>query len=106
MALVALLFVGCVDKSIDLEQLETTVGINCNELTLPLGYLEKVSISQILGDDIEGITADPVTGDYAINIDVDNNIFEIKGSGNNFVIPKYMHKVDIDYPTFKLSDAR
>ena len=106
MALVALLFVGCVDKSIDLEQLETSVGINCNELTLPLGYLEKISVDQIIGDDIENITADPVTGDYAINIDVDNNIFEIKGSGNNFVIPKYMHKVDIDYPAFKLSDAR
>ena len=105
-AFIALLFVGCVDNSIDLENVETTVGINCNELTLPLAYLESKSLGEIFGNELENITADPVTGDYSFSFSDDSNVFEIKGSGNNFVIPGYMYKVDIDYPSFKLSDVR
>lgn len=105
-ALSALLLAGCVDKSIDIAQLEPTLGINCDNLTLQLGYLEAISVGQILGDELETITADPVTGDYSISFGDDGGVFEIEGSANNFVIPEYMHKVEVDYPAFRLTDAR
>lgn len=105
-ALSALLFVGCVDKSIDIAEVQTTVGINCDNLTLPLAHLEAISVGQILGDELETITADPTTGDYSISFGDQGGAFQIEGSANNFVIPGYMHKVDIEYPAFKLTDAR
>ncbi len=103
--LICLLAVGCVDKSIDLAQLEGNVGIGADNLAIPLGYLTDKTLEQMLSDKVDNLVADPVTGDYALTYDAEQQSLIIDGSGNSFTLPAASYESVVDYPSFKLEQT-
>ena len=103
--LICLLAVGCVDKSIDLAQLEGNVGIGADNLAIPLGYLTDKTLEQMLSDKVDNLVADPVTGDYALTYNAEQQSLIIDGSGNSFTLPAVSYESVVDYPSFKLEQA-
>ena len=103
---VALLFVGCVDKELDLGNMQGNIGINAEKLTFPLAYMEERSLDQMLENSIDGVTADPQTGDYSISYSAANESLVIDGATNSFEIPGSVFEMEVEYPSFKLSDSR
>lgn len=103
--LCALLFVGCVDKEMNLEELEGNIGINADNLIVPLGSLKQTTLGDLIGDDLKDFTADSQTGDYSLRFNGDDESFTIKGADNNFVIPAAKFDFSVDYPAFKLDNC-
>ena len=104
--LVALFVAGCVDKDIDLGNVQGNIGLTADKLTFPLAYMEEQSLDKLLGDTLEGVNVDSQTGDYSISYGADNQSIIIDGVANSFSIPGSVFKMDVDYPSFKLSDSK
>ena len=104
--ILALLFTcSCVDKSMDLENIDDSIGVQIEEFTFPLGYLKPKSLGEILGTDIDNLVVDPTTGDYSLSYQGEPRSFVIEGSESEFVIQGSKFDVDIDYPLFTLENA-
>ena len=104
--LVALFVAGCVDKDIDLGNVQGNIGLTADKLTFPLAYMEEQTLDKLLGDTLEGVNVDSQTGDYSISYGADNQSIVIDGVANSFSIPGSVFKMDVDYPSFKLSDSK
>ena len=104
--LVAFCIVGCVDKDIDLGNVQGNIGITADKLTFPLAYMEEQSLDKLLGETIEGVNVDSQTGDYSISYGVENQSLVIDGVTNTFSIPGSVFEMEVDYPSFKLSDSK
>ena len=104
--LVAFCIVGCVDKDIDLGNVQGNIGITADKLTFPLAYMEEQSLDKLLGEAIEGVNVDSQTGDYSISYGVENQSLVIDGVTSTFSIPGSVFEMEVDYPSFKLSDSK
>ena len=103
--LVTLLAVGCVDKSIDILEVGGNVGIGADNLAIPLGYLPEKSLGELIGNEVDNLVVDPVTGDYSLVYTAEQQTITIDGSGNSFTLPATTFDVAVDYPSFKLPEA-
>lgn len=103
--LAAALFVGCVDRSVDLAEVELNVGINADNLVIPLGYINDMKIGDALGEQIDNLNVDPQTGEYSLSYGVENQQIVIDGSGNSFVLPATTFETKVEYPSFNLDNA-
>lgn len=97
-----LLLVGCVDKNLDLDNVNPTVGIIADELVVPLGYMKDKSLEDMFGDDIENLLVDASTGGYVFSYSEDEKIFSMDGVDDSFAIPAGKYSIDVDYPSFEL----
>lgn len=103
LAVVVVMMTACVDKSFDLADVSTEVTVGQGTTTLPLGYLEKKSFGDLLGDEkLEGLNVDPETGDYSLSFTSDEEAVYFPSIDNTIYIPRTASAVNIDYPTFKL----
>ena len=59
--LVALFAAGCVDKDIDLGNVQGNIGLTADKLTFPLAYMEEQTLDKLLGDTLEGVNVDSQT---------------------------------------------
>lgn len=103
--LLALLAVGCVDKSVDVLQVGGNIGIGAENLTVPLGYLPEKRLGDLISDQADNLVVDPVTGDYSLAYNADTESFTIDGSGNGITFPGQTFDMAVDYPSFKLPSA-
>lgn len=103
--LAALLFVGCVDEDIDLNNIQGNIGITADNLTIPLGSLKEKSLGEMIGDDNDNLISDSVTGDYSLHYAETSQSFTLNGVLNTFTIPGTRYALETDYPTFTLSSS-
>ena len=104
--LICLVCAGCVDKNIDLAEIEGNIGIHADHLVIPLGTLNDMSLGDILGTELENVNVDSQTGDYSVSFGVEEQSLVIDGADNRFAIPSSKFDVNVEYPSFKLSDTK
>ena len=104
--LVSLLFVGCVDKTIDLTEVEGNIGINADNLVVPLGYITDMTLGDILSEQLGEVQVDPQTGDFSLSYGLDEQTITINGADATFSIPASVFNVGVEYPAFKLADSK
>ena len=79
-AICTLLLVACIDDSFRLDEVskEITIGQD-STTTLPIGYLEKMTLGEMIDvEDIDELTIDE-NGNYAIHYAGDTKSIEIEG---------------------------
>lgn len=102
--ILVLLFVGCVDENIDLDNIQGTIGVKTDNLVIPLGSLKEKSLGEMIGE-VEGLEEDSATGEYTISYLEDNQKFTISGVDGKITLPQSKYTVDIDYPSFTLESS-
>lgn len=105
MALASLLCVhSCVDKDFRLDDIDTEITVGNDDLVIPLGYVEEKSIGEIIGTNIEELTAD-ADGNYSIGYK-GNDSFAIDGiSERGFSTGSQSIDTDISYPHVEITDV-
>lgn len=100
----SVLFCACVDGSYSLDEINTEVTIGQGKTTLPLGYLENKSISELLGDEeIEGLEKDE-NGNYLFTHSGEGEPIEIDGVEHVVELPEIRSVFEAEYPVFDLVD--
>ena len=94
--LVCLVCAGCVDKNIDLAEIEGNIGIHADHLVIPLGTLNDMSLGDILGTELENVNVDSQTGDYSVSFGVEEQSLVIDGADNRFAIPSSKFDVNVE----------
>lgn len=92
------------DEDIDLDNVQGNIGINTDNLVIPLGSLKEKSLGDMLGS-IEGLEEDSATGEYSISYLGDNQKFTIGGVSGKFTLPQSKYSVEVDYPNFSLESS-
>ncbi len=94
---------ACVDKDFSLDNISTEISVGGETTTLPLGYIEKKSLGEIIeADDMEGLRIDPETGEYSLSFEGEEEQIAIEGIDSHFSIPEIMGHFETDYPSFDL----
>lgn len=96
----AFALVACVDNSFNLDDVSTEVTIGSGTTTLPLGYLENKTISDLLGgQDIEGLEKDE-HGNLSFNYSGEGDTIDIDNISTEFDIPEVHNSFTVGYPDF------
>ena len=99
----AFALVACVDNSFNLDDVSTEVTIGSGTTTLPLGYLENKTISDLLGgQDIEGLEKDE-HGNLSFNYSGEGDTIDIENISTEFDIPEVHNSFTVDYPDFNFA---
>lgn len=102
-AICTLLLVACIDDSFRLDEVskEVTIGQD-STTTLPIGYLEKMTLGEMIDvEDIDELTIDE-NGNYAIHYAGDTKSVEIEGVTSSFDIPKTSTSFMVTYPSLDI----
>lgn len=102
-AICTLLLVACIDDSFRLDEVskEITIGQD-STTTLPIGYLEKMTLGEMIDvEDIDELTIDE-NGNYAIHYAGDTKSVEIEGVTSSFDIPKTSTSFMVTYPSLDI----
>lgn len=95
--------VACVDEEFRLDQVSTQVTTGGNVTTIPLGYLEKKNLEEIINlDDLEGLQLDE-NGNYALTFQGEDQEISVDGIEHTVHIPKTAVTFSTQYPDFELS---
>ncbi len=104
-AIVLLTAASCVDKDFQLDKVSTEVAIGGDVTTLPLGYLERQKLGDIIDlEDIEGLSVDE-SGNYSLSFEGAKSEISIDGIENRFDIAKTISTFSTEYPTFDITGA-
>ena len=99
----AVVFVSCVDRNFNLDEVSTEVTLGGGTTTVPLGKLEKRSIDDLLGNvAIEGLTKDE-DGNYQFSYASERETITIEGIPTSFEIPKVESSFDVLFPDLELN---
>ncbi|MBQ2365125.1 MAG: hypothetical protein II288_06120, partial [Alistipes sp.] len=99
----AVVFVSCVDRDFNLDEVSNEVTLGSGTTTLPLCKLEKQSIDDMLGNlEFEGLTKDE-DGNYLFSYASQREQITIEGVPTSFEIPKVENSFDVLFPEFELS---
>lgn len=94
---------ACVDKDFQLDNLSTEITVGGESTTLPLGYLEKKSLGEIIDEeDLDGLKIDPATGAYALVYFGEGEEISIEGIDSRFEVPETMSSFTTECPSFDL----
>ena len=97
-AVCAFAAVACVDRSFNLDDVSTEVTLGSGTTTLPLGYLGKKTLGELLGDsEIDGLVKDE-EGNYSFVYAGENSVVEIEDITAEFEIPEIETLFKADYP--------
>ncbi len=96
---------ACVDKDFRLDEVSQEVTLFGSEATtLPLGYLNKQMLSEIVdSEDLEGLTMDD-EGNYVLSYAGEPESIAIEGVDSHFEIPRTVSTFTTSYPKFDLED--
>lgn len=100
----ALALVGCVDNDFRLDEtsLEVTIGDD-QSTVLPLGYMDKTTLGDILDvDDIDGMTVDE-QGNYSLNFSDEDKSIDIDDIQTSFDIPRTSTSFTAHFPTLNIA---
>ena len=96
---------ACVDDSFQLDKASTQVTIGGDVTTLPLGYLEKQKLGDLINlEDVEGMKVDE-NGNYSLSFDGAGEEISIEGIENSFNIAKSVTTFSTKYPSFDITGA-
>ena len=101
-AVCAFAAVACVDRSFNLDDVSTEVTLGSGTTTLPLGYLGKKTLGELLGDrEIDGLVKDE-EGNYSFVYAGENSVVEIEDITAEFEIPEIETLFKADYPQYEV----
>ena len=93
---------ACVDRSFNLDDVSTEVTLGSGTTTLPLGYLGKKTLGELLGDsEIDGLVKDE-EGNYSFVYAGENSVVEIEDITAEFEIPEIETLFKADYPQYEV----
>lgn len=96
---------SCVDKDFQIDKVSTEVAIGGDVTTLPLGYLEKQKLGEIIDlDTLEGLNID-ADGNYSLAFNGDRGQISIDGIDNKYEINKTITTFSTEYPSFDITGA-
>ncbi len=102
-AFLSIAAMSCVDKDFQLDKVSTEVAIGGQVTTIPLGYLEKQRLGDIIDlDSANGLTIDK-DGNYSLTFDGEESEITIEGVENRFNIAKTMTSFSTEYPAFDIT---
>ena len=105
-AFLSIAAMSCVDKDFQLDKVSTEVAIGGQVTTIPLGYLEKQRLGDIIDlDSANGLTIDK-DGNYSLTFDGEESEITIEGVENRFNIAKTMTSFSTEYPAFDITPAK
>ena len=94
---------ACVDKEFRLDKVSTEVMVGSGTTTIPLGYLEKQKLGDLITvEDVEGLTVDAM-GNYSLSFEGEGDEFTVDGINNTFEIEKTITTFSTKYPSFDLT---
>lgn len=97
---------ACVDKNLQLDKVSTEVAIGGDVTTLPIGYLDKQTLGDIINlEDTEGMTVDE-DGNYSLAFAGDGDEITIAGIENKFSINKTVTTFSTEYPEFDITGEK
>lgn len=99
LTLCALVMVGCMDNDFRLEEVSTEVTVGQGETILPLGYLEKKSLGELIPEDVEGLTTD-AEGNYHYRFAGEQQHVTVEGIQTTIELPATEQRFFTDYPSF------
>ena len=98
----ALAVVGCVDESYRIDEVSTEVTVCDGTTTLPIGYLETLTLEELLKDqDIDGLVQNE-DGTLAFIYDGEGDTISFDGITTEFEIPAIKSSINVEYPEFDL----
>lgn len=104
-AMVLITATSCVDKDFQIDKVSTEIAVGGHITTLPLGYLDKQKLGDIIDlDNINGLKVDQ-NGDYSLCFDSKQNEISISGIENSFSIHKTLTTFSTEYPAFDITGA-
>ena len=96
---------ACVDAGFQLDEASMQVTVGGDVTTLPLGYLEKQKLGDIINlEDVEGLTVDG-NGNYALAFDGTGDEISIDGITSSFDIEKVVTTFTAEYPSFDITSG-
>lgn len=96
---------SCVDKDFQIDNVSTQVAVGGDITTLPLGYLDKQKLGDILDTDgIEALSTD-ADGNYSLSFSGGKSHISIDGIENKFDIPRTTTTFSTEYPSFEITGA-
>lgn len=96
---------ACVDDGFQLDEASMQVTVGGDVTTLPLGYLEKQKLGDIINlEDVEGLTVDG-NGNYALAFDGTGDEISIDGITSSFDIEKVVTTFTAEYPSFDITSG-
>ena len=105
-AICVLTAVGCVDESYRIDEVSSEVTVAEGTTTLPVGYLNKMSLGDLLQNaNIEGLR-EGADGGYEFCLSGTGEPIAIEGITNEIEIPQIATQVSADYPEFALKEQR
>lgn len=100
---VTLVATSCVDKDFRLDEVSTEITVGQGTTTLKLGFLKEQKLAEIIDtEDIDGLTIDPLTGNYRLGYEGQGEDIEVDGIDHTFDIPRTMSSFTAEYPHFEL----
>ena len=104
-AVFMIFLVSCVDNSYRIDEVSTEVTIATEKTTLPIGYLERKSIGDLLAEQtIKGLTKDE-NGNYSFEVSSEGETLKFDKITTEFTIPEISSSFDVDYPEFDFEMA-
>ena len=98
----AIAIVSCVDSTFSVDDLSTEVTLVEGTTTVPLGYLNKQTLGDIIGDiEAQGLECDD-NGNYVLNYEGEGETIEIEGITTNFSVPSTMTSFSLECPSFDI----
>ena len=99
-AICAFATVACVDDSFDVSSVSTEVTVGSGTTTIPLGYLEKKSIGDLLSNqEIAGLETDE-EGNLSFKFSGEGDSIDVEGITTEFEIPEIVNEFTVEYPQF------
>lgn len=96
----AVAMVGCVDESYRISDVSTEVTLGTGTTTLPIGYLETMTLQDLLGEEeIEGLVQN-ADGTLAYSYDGEGDTIAFEGLTTDFEIPAIESSFKVEYPEF------
>lgn len=103
MALSLFAMTACVDKEFRLDKVSKEVVVGGETTTLPLGYLGKQKLGDLITlEDVDGLKIDN-EGNYSLSFEGEGDEFTVDGINNTFEIEKTITTFSTKYPSFDLT---
>ena len=94
---------ACVDEGFRLDEVSKEIMVGGGTTTLPLGYLDKQRLGDLITvEDIEGLSVD-ANGNYSLSFEGEGDEFSIDGIDNTFDIDKTVTTFSTSYPAFNIT---
>ncbi len=104
---------SCMDKDMQLDNINPEITVGNHDFTLPIGYINERPLGELLDlEAINGTNADGSVNEQGLRIDADGNYYfgydgnakaEISGVDNRFEVDPVYASVSATYPDFDIS---